>query len=163
MSFHQDGDVETYLLTIMNMVSSLYLDPTIGNFINIVVVRIILIEDKDVEVSALRSVSLFRSIPRDRRETWHIPAPDAPITRALIVSVPERAQHLGQRGRHPVPFLQMATGIKSRRRLPPESSRRGDLGDEEGHLFAQEYLQHFGSGACSRHVPAGSQLQRQRG
>ncbi|XP_032687122.1 A disintegrin and metalloproteinase with thrombospondin motifs 7-like isoform X2 [Odontomachus brunneus] len=49
MSFHQDGDVETYLLTIMNMVSSLYLDPTIGNFINIVVVRIILIEDKEVE------------------------------------------------------------------------------------------------------------------
>lgn len=54
MSFHQDGDVETYLLTIMNMVSSLYLDPTIGNFINIVVVRIILIEDKEVEVFVSR-------------------------------------------------------------------------------------------------------------
>ncbi|XP_014473812.1 PREDICTED: A disintegrin and metalloproteinase with thrombospondin motifs 7-like [Dinoponera quadriceps] len=47
--FHQDGDVETYLLTIMNMVSSLYLDPTIGNFINIVVVKITLIEDKEKE------------------------------------------------------------------------------------------------------------------
>lgn len=50
MAFHQDGDVETYLLTIMNMVSALYLDPTIGNFINIVVVRIILVEEEDAEV-----------------------------------------------------------------------------------------------------------------
>ncbi|XP_015187266.1 PREDICTED: A disintegrin and metalloproteinase with thrombospondin motifs 7-like isoform X2 [Polistes dominula] len=49
MAFHQDGNVETYLLTIMNMVSSLYLDPTIGNFINIVVVRIILVEDEEAE------------------------------------------------------------------------------------------------------------------
>lgn len=49
MAFHQDGDVETYLLTIMNMVSALYLDPTIGNFINIVVVRIILLEEEDPE------------------------------------------------------------------------------------------------------------------
>ncbi|GAB1865490.1 A disintegrin and metalloproteinase with thrombospondin motifs 7-like isoform X1 [Camponotus japonicus] len=49
MAFHQDGDVETYLLTIMNMVSALYLDPTIGNFINIVVVRIILVEEEDAE------------------------------------------------------------------------------------------------------------------
>lgn len=50
MAFHQDGDVETYLLTIMNMVSSLYLDPTIGNFINVVVVRIILLEEEELEV-----------------------------------------------------------------------------------------------------------------
>lgn len=49
MAFHQDGDVETYLLTIMNMVSSLYLDPTIGNFINVVVVRIILMEEDEAE------------------------------------------------------------------------------------------------------------------
>ncbi|XP_024946984.1 A disintegrin and metalloproteinase with thrombospondin motifs 7 isoform X2 [Cephus cinctus] len=49
MAFHQDGDVEVYLLTIMNMVSSLYLDPTIGNFINVVVVRIILVEEDEVE------------------------------------------------------------------------------------------------------------------
>ncbi|XP_043277591.1 A disintegrin and metalloproteinase with thrombospondin motifs 7-like isoform X2 [Venturia canescens] len=49
MAFHQDGDVETYLLTIMNMVSSLYHDPTIGNFINVVVVRIILMEEDEAE------------------------------------------------------------------------------------------------------------------
>ncbi|XP_076664093.1 A disintegrin and metalloproteinase with thrombospondin motifs 7 isoform X2 [Andrena cerasifolii] len=54
MAFHQDGDVETYLLTIMNMVSSLYLDPTIGNFINVVVVRIILVEEDDAEWGAKR-------------------------------------------------------------------------------------------------------------
>lgn len=29
VAFHQDGDVEMYLLTIMNMVSSLYKDPVI--------------------------------------------------------------------------------------------------------------------------------------
>lgn len=54
MAFHQDVDVEIYLLTIMNMVSALYLDPTIGNFINIVVVRIILVEEEDAEVSTLQ-------------------------------------------------------------------------------------------------------------
>jgi len=59
MAFHQDGDVETYLLTIMNMVSALYLDPTIGNFINIVVVRIILLEEEDPEVFTSRSKSLL--------------------------------------------------------------------------------------------------------
>lgn len=45
MDFHEDGDVETYLLTIMNMVSSLYLDPSIGNLINVVVVKIVLLDD----------------------------------------------------------------------------------------------------------------------
>lgn len=49
-SFHQDGDVETYILTIMNIVSALYLHPSIGNFINVVVVRIILIEEDEAEV-----------------------------------------------------------------------------------------------------------------
>ncbi|XP_045468066.1 A disintegrin and metalloproteinase with thrombospondin motifs 12 isoform X1 [Harmonia axyridis] len=43
--FHEEWDLTTYLLTIMNMVSSLYMDPTIGNMIHIVVVKIILIED----------------------------------------------------------------------------------------------------------------------
>lgn len=63
MAFHQDGDVETYLLTIMNMVSSLYLDPTIGNFINVVVVRIILVEEEEAEVSMLR-LNCFKSVLR---------------------------------------------------------------------------------------------------
>lgn len=47
VDFHQDRDVETYLLTIMNMVSSLYKDPAIGNLIKVVVVRIVLLEEID--------------------------------------------------------------------------------------------------------------------
>lgn len=49
VSFHQDGDVETYLLTIMNMVSSLYKDPAIGNLIKVVVVRIVLLEEDETQ------------------------------------------------------------------------------------------------------------------
>lgn len=62
MDFHEDGDVETYLLTIMNMVSSLYLDPSIGNSINVVVVKIILLDDplseKDLNVTINADVTL---------------------------------------------------------------------------------------------------------
>ena len=47
MQFHEGGDVETYLLMIMNMVSSLYKDPTIGNSVHVVVVKIILLEEDD--------------------------------------------------------------------------------------------------------------------
>ncbi|XP_030020100.2 A disintegrin and metalloproteinase with thrombospondin motifs 12 [Manduca sexta] len=42
--FHNQESLETYLLTIMNMVSSLYMDPSIGNYIKVVVVKIILVE-----------------------------------------------------------------------------------------------------------------------
>ncbi|XP_076620762.1 A disintegrin and metalloproteinase with thrombospondin motifs 7 isoform X1 [Colletes latitarsis] len=62
MAFHQDGDVETYLLTIMNMVSSLYLDPTIGNFINVVVVRIILVEEDEAEQGLDITVNADRTL-----------------------------------------------------------------------------------------------------
>lgn len=47
VNFHQDGDVEMYLLTIMNMVSSLYKDPAIGNLIKVVVIRIVLLEEEE--------------------------------------------------------------------------------------------------------------------
>jgi hypothetical protein len=47
MRFHVDVDVDAYLLTIMNMVSALYKDPTIGNSIHVVVVKIILLEEED--------------------------------------------------------------------------------------------------------------------
>nr|XP_029726865.1 A disintegrin and metalloproteinase with thrombospondin motifs 12-like isoform X2 [Aedes albopictus] len=45
--FHQDADLQQYLLTIMNMVSSLYRDPTIGNSIQVTVVRIIILEEEE--------------------------------------------------------------------------------------------------------------------
>ncbi|KAL1506613.1 hypothetical protein ABEB36_005941 [Hypothenemus hampei] len=43
--FHRDGQVETYILTLMNMVSSFYQDPSIGNYIKVAVVRIVVQED----------------------------------------------------------------------------------------------------------------------
>lgn len=73
MAFHQDGDVETYLLTIMNMVSALYLDPTIGNFINIVVVRIILVEEEDAEVPTYERLKSLLDQFRDKRATARLP------------------------------------------------------------------------------------------
>lgn len=47
VTFYQDDDIQMYLLTIMNMVSSLYKDPAIGNLINVVVVKIVLIEEEE--------------------------------------------------------------------------------------------------------------------
>lgn len=49
VSFHEDAYVETYLLTIMNMVSSLYKDPNIGNLIHVVVVKMIILQDEESE------------------------------------------------------------------------------------------------------------------
>ncbi|KAH0513277.1 A disintegrin and metalloproteinase with thrombospondin motifs 18 [Microtus ochrogaster] len=43
---HGKGDVTTYILTVMNMVSSLFKDGTIGSDINIVVVSLILLEQE---------------------------------------------------------------------------------------------------------------------
>lgn len=45
VAFHDE--VESYLLTIMNMVSALYKDPSIGNAIEIVVVKIILLDEDE--------------------------------------------------------------------------------------------------------------------
>lgn len=50
VTFHQDDNVETYLLAIMNMVSSLYKDPSIGNLVHIVVVKMVLLEDDYSEI-----------------------------------------------------------------------------------------------------------------
>ncbi|XP_063218509.1 A disintegrin and metalloproteinase with thrombospondin motifs 7-like [Bacillus rossius redtenbacheri] len=47
MAFHRDRDVQTYFLTIMNMVSLLYADPSIGNYVSVVVVRIVLLLDDE--------------------------------------------------------------------------------------------------------------------
>ncbi|XP_068158659.1 A disintegrin and metalloproteinase with thrombospondin motifs 7 isoform X2 [Drosophila tropicalis] len=46
-AFHKD--LNRYLLTIMNMVSALYKDPSIGNSIEIVVVRIIQLDEDETE------------------------------------------------------------------------------------------------------------------
>lgn len=44
IAFYDADNVETYILTIMNMVSSLYKDPALGNHVQVVVVNIVLIE-----------------------------------------------------------------------------------------------------------------------
>ncbi|XP_062590680.1 A disintegrin and metalloproteinase with thrombospondin motifs 7-like [Saccostrea cucullata] len=44
--YYKNEDVTTYVLTIMNMVSQLFHDASLGNAVNIVVVRIILLEDQ---------------------------------------------------------------------------------------------------------------------
>ncbi|XP_049938890.1 A disintegrin and metalloproteinase with thrombospondin motifs 12-like [Schistocerca serialis cubense] len=50
LEYHREPSaVETYILTVMNMVASLYLDPSIGNPINIVVVRIVLLSDGEFQ------------------------------------------------------------------------------------------------------------------
>lgn len=43
--FHQDA--MHYLLTIMNMVSSLYKDPSIGNLVQVRIVRVLLLDDEE--------------------------------------------------------------------------------------------------------------------
>lgn len=48
VTFH--NETVKYLLTIMNMVSSLYKDPSIGNSIEIVVVKIILLDEDDAHL-----------------------------------------------------------------------------------------------------------------
>lgn len=51
--YYKNEDVTTYVLTIMNMVSNLFHDASLGNAVNIVVVRIILLEDdqKDLTIT----------------------------------------------------------------------------------------------------------------
>ncbi|XP_034943179.1 A disintegrin and metalloproteinase with thrombospondin motifs 20-like [Chelonus insularis] len=50
LDFHKDRDYENYLLTIMNMVSDFYHDASVGNQIDIVVVRIIYLEKEKEEL-----------------------------------------------------------------------------------------------------------------
>lgn len=62
LDYHKDTDYETYILTIMNMVSSFYHDATIGNQIDVTVVRIIYldrtIESLDLDISTDASATL---------------------------------------------------------------------------------------------------------
>ncbi|XP_030832884.1 A disintegrin and metalloproteinase with thrombospondin motifs 7-like, partial [Strongylocentrotus purpuratus] len=53
IEYHKDEDIETYVLTIMNLVAKFYRDPSIGNLVNIALVRLILLEDQqdDLEIS----------------------------------------------------------------------------------------------------------------
>ncbi|KAM4826128.1 A disintegrin and metalloproteinase with thrombospondin motifs 7 [Thomomys bottae] len=47
VEYHGRPQVESYVLTIMNMVASLFHDPSIGNPIHITIVRLVLLEDEE--------------------------------------------------------------------------------------------------------------------
>uniref|UniRef100_A0A8C8Z8Y0 ADAM metallopeptidase with thrombospondin type 1 motif 12 n=1 Tax=Prolemur simus TaxID=1328070 RepID=A0A8C8Z8Y0_PROSS len=47
IKYHGSENVESYILTIMNMVTGLFYNPSIGNAIHIVVVRLILLEEEE--------------------------------------------------------------------------------------------------------------------
>ncbi|XP_071509082.1 A disintegrin and metalloproteinase with thrombospondin motifs 7-like [Diadema antillarum] len=51
--YYRDQHIETYVLTIMNMVASHYHEPSIGNSIDVVLVRLILLEEEqdDLEIT----------------------------------------------------------------------------------------------------------------
>lgn len=53
VEYYSDEDIETYILTVMNMVSSLYHDASIGNAINVILVRLILLENEEQEKEEL--------------------------------------------------------------------------------------------------------------
>lgn len=57
MKEHYDYiDLENYLLTLMNMVNSVFYDPSLGNLINIRVTRLIILEDNEVCISKLNQL-----------------------------------------------------------------------------------------------------------
>lgn len=51
LDFYNNSNYEQYLLTIMNMVSDLYHDGSIGNQIDVVIVRMIYLEKEKEEVT----------------------------------------------------------------------------------------------------------------
>ncbi|KAM3848737.1 A disintegrin and metalloproteinase with thrombospondin motifs 12 [Vipera latastei] len=50
IEYHGSENVESYILTIINMVAGLFHDPSIGNAIHIVLVRLILLEEEEQEL-----------------------------------------------------------------------------------------------------------------
>ncbi|XP_054287703.1 A disintegrin and metalloproteinase with thrombospondin motifs 7-like [Macrosteles quadrilineatus] len=50
LMFHKDHDVEEYIICIMNMVSDFYHDASIGNLIDITIVRIVYLEKQENEL-----------------------------------------------------------------------------------------------------------------
>lgn len=46
VAYHGEEEIETYILTIMNIVAKLFRDPSLGNAVNVIVTRIILLKEK---------------------------------------------------------------------------------------------------------------------
>ena len=49
----QKNTIEQYVLTIINMVQGIYHDPSLGNAIHVVLVRLIMLEDEEAAVSII--------------------------------------------------------------------------------------------------------------
>lgn len=56
LDFHNNTDYEQYLLTVMNMVSDFYHDSSVGNQIDVVLVRVIYLEKEKEEVTCNRKI-----------------------------------------------------------------------------------------------------------
>ncbi|XP_044021259.1 A disintegrin and metalloproteinase with thrombospondin motifs 6-like [Aphidius gifuensis] len=68
LDYHKNNDYEKYLLTIMNIVSDLYHDNSVGNQIDIVVVRIIYLEKEEKEMDL--SISPNSDATLDSFASW---------------------------------------------------------------------------------------------
>lgn len=77
VDYYSNEDLTTYILTVMNMVSSVFHDASIGNAVNIYVVRIIMLEDDQHEAleinhnadDTLRSFCQWQQMINPRNET----------------------------------------------------------------------------------------------
>ncbi|EFN73626.1 A disintegrin and metalloproteinase with thrombospondin motifs 7 [Camponotus floridanus] len=62
LDFHNNTDYEQYLLTIMNMVSDFYHDSSVGNQIDVVLVRMIYLEKEKEEIDLLISPNAEKTL-----------------------------------------------------------------------------------------------------
>ncbi|XP_066885548.1 A disintegrin and metalloproteinase with thrombospondin motifs 7 isoform X4 [Kogia breviceps] len=76
VEYHGQPDVESYVLTIMNMVAGLFHDPSIGNPIHITIVRLVLLEDEEEDLkithhadNTLRSFCKWQKSINMKRDT----------------------------------------------------------------------------------------------
>lgn len=67
LDFHNNTDYEQYLLTIMNMVSDYYHDSSVGNQIDVVLVRVIYLEKEKEEVMRDLKLHIARNYRRHNR------------------------------------------------------------------------------------------------
>ncbi|KAI0211142.1 A disintegrin and metalloproteinase with thrombospondin motifs 6 [Lamellibrachia satsuma] len=72
VGYHGSSEIEPYILTVMNIVANLYHDVSIGNYMNIVVTRLVLLTEDQwlhwscLEVIVAKNAPTIRSDPRMR-------------------------------------------------------------------------------------------------
>jgi len=62
LDFHNNTDYEQYLLTVMNMVSDFYHDNSVGNQIDVVLVRVIYLEKEKEEVTCDHKIKNIKCV-----------------------------------------------------------------------------------------------------